>query len=1103
MNSQAELSNLVLTRRLADGTVEWIPLAVPQRVSADPGAAYALIDRANYEAPQAMVAERQGDDLVIEVDSAEVLVLNGFFATPAVTFYPSPDVAGGAGPFSGSPLSAESPVLAGSPEGEQVVWSAEQGDGHNQDDGGARVVGNNPSGGGGSPALWGGLAAGGLLLGLAAAGGGGGSGGGSGDGGAGGGGGTGGGGGSTVDTSPPQITSGRTAPSIPENSGAGQVVYTATATDASPFTWSLAGGDAAAFSIDATTGAVTLTDNPDFETKPSYSFTVVATDAANNRAELAVGLSIGDQNDSAPFITSGATAAAIGENSGADQVVYTATATDTGALTWSLKDVGDAAAFGIDAASGAVTLAGDPDYETKASYSFTVVATDVDGNSSEQVVQLAINNLDEVAPTITSGATAPAINENSGSNQVVYTAIADDTGDISGGVAFSLKPGADAAAFSINATTGAVTLTDNPNQEAKPRYDFTVVATDAAGHSAEQAVRLTINDLDEVAPTITSGATAKAINENSGAGQVVYTVTSTDKGDISTGNTAYSLLSGGDAAAFSINASSGAVTLTGNPNFEAKSSYSFTVVATDAAGNSSQRAVSLAINNVDEVAPTITSGATAPAISENSGAGQVVYTVTSTDTGDISTGSTTYSLSSAGDAAAFSINGSTGAVKLTANPDFESKSSYNFTVVATDAAGNSSQRPVSLGIINVVDETAPTVSDVAFTGAIGAQSNTLNAGDIVHVTVTMSENTNVDTSGGTPRIALNVGGSTDYARYASGSGTTNLVFDYTVQPGDTDKDGISISKNSLQQNGGSLTDTAGNVAVLSHAKVDPSFLVDTTAPTLTSSTPADGSTGIAVGDDIVLKFSENVQTGSGNITISDGSDARTIGVTDGSQVSVSGNQVTVDPTSDLNTDSTYNVQIAGGAITDPAGNAYTGINNSTTLNFDTELSVDTSIVVFDLVQGSSSDHSGRTFQSGVSYDIYIRVDSADSNLSTAGGGPGTWGAWSGAANLGSDDRIILVGNGSDVQAPIDVVGQISVGPTAVAWLPPVIGGPAAELRDDGSLHRTTGFAAGEHATAALFNAALPGAFLSGQEGQLSTMYAINMPAGILTSQGLA
>ena len=50
------------------------------------------------------------------------------------------------------------------------------------------------------------------------------------------------------------------------------------------------------------------------------------------------------------------------------------------------------------------------------------------------------------------------------------------------------------------------------------------------------------------------------------------------------------------------------------------------LVATDVAGNSSERTVTLAVNNVDDTAPTFTSGATATAITENSGAGQVVYT---------------------------------------------------------------------------------------------------------------------------------------------------------------------------------------------------------------------------------------------------------------------------------------------------------------------------------------------------------------------------------------------------------------------------------------------------------------------------------------------
>ncbi|MGE6136624.1 cadherin repeat domain-containing protein, partial [Aeromonas salmonicida] len=126
---------------------------------------------------------------------------------------------------------------------------------------------------------------------------------------------------------------------------------------------------------------------------------------------------------------------------------------------------------------------------------------------------------------------------------------------------------------------------------------------DAAGNASEQVVTLNVNDLDDLAPTITSGATASAINENSGAGQVVYTVTSTDSGDVSTGSTSYSLKAGADAALFSIDEATGAVTLTGNPDHEAKGSYSFTVVATDAAGNASEQVVTLGINNLDEVAP--------------------------------------------------------------------------------------------------------------------------------------------------------------------------------------------------------------------------------------------------------------------------------------------------------------------------------------------------------------------------------------------------------------------------------------------------------------------------------------------------------------------
>ena len=112
------------------------------------------------------------------------------------------------------------------------------------------------------------------------------------------------------------------------------------------------------------------------------------------------------------------------------------------------------------------------------------------------------------------------------------------------------------------------------------------------------------------------------------------------------------------------------------------------------------------------------------------------------------------------------------------------------------------------------------------------QNSTLNAGDVLSVTVTMSEATTVT---GTPQLALTIGGTTVQAQYASGSGGTALVFNYTVLAGQTDANGIAIAADSLALNGGTLQDAAGNNATLTHAAVadNAGYRVDTSAPVAT------------------------------------------------------------------------------------------------------------------------------------------------------------------------------------------------------------------------------------------------------------------------------
>ena len=434
-------------------------------------------------------------------------------------------------------------------------------------------------------------------------------------------------------------------------------------------------------------------ENPNYEAHPSYSFTVVATDGAGHSTEQVVTLGIHNLDEVAPEFTSGTTATAIDENSGAGQVVYTAIAADpalddgpSGSVFYDITGA-DAASFAIDHATGEVTLVGDADYEFHASgYHFTVTAADALNNVATRDVTLAVNNLDEVTPTITSGGTALAIDENSGANQTVYTATATDLGDISGGVQFSLKAGADSASFFIDADSGAVTLVDNPNFEDKQSYTFTVMAADNAGHFAEQLVTLGINNRDEVAPGFTSGTTATAINENSGANQVVYTAAAVDPVTDGPSDPILYSLAGLNVDAFAIDSTTGVVTLVDNPDFETHPNYSFDVTATDTAGNATTQTVTLAINDGSD-APVITSGGTGGPIGPLAATYDVVENTTAVTTVtaiDSDVGSTYgFSISGGADASKFLIDAATGALSFVAAPDYEAPSDTGATASTT------------------------------------------------------------------------------------------------------------------------------------------------------------------------------------------------------------------------------------------------------------------------------------------------------------------------------------------------------------------------------------------------------------------------------------
>ena len=214
------------------------------------------------------------------------------------------------------------------------------------------------------------------------------------------------------------------------------------------------------------------------------------------------------------------------------------------------------------------------------------------------------------------------------------------------------------------------------------------------------------------------------------------------------------------------------------------------------------------------------------------------------------------------------------------------------TSVISSAAGLSTGAMVGIGVGGALalgggggggsssssssDTTAPTVSSIAITSATGALNSTLNAGDVVVVTVTMSESVKIT---GAPQLALNIGGTTVQASYASGTGTSALVFNYTILAGQTDTDGISIDANSLTLNSGTILDLAGNAATRTHSAVadSASFLVDTTAPVILSLV-ANSNGGVAGAGTMVLTYDSTLDSANppiaSNFTVTTGGSAK-------------------------------------------------------------------------------------------------------------------------------------------------------------------------------------------------------------------------------------
>jgi len=240
------------------------------------------------------------------------------------------------------------------------------------------------------------------------------------------------------------------------------------------------------------------TSDPGLDVARSLTITVSDGEGSVAKTDFVnVNLNITAVNDAPVF--SSATTANFVENDPTTSTVIDVNVTDEESDTFGFSIVGgaDSAAFSIDAVTGVLTFNASPNFESASDtnsdnvYEVQVRAEDTNdaASFSVQTVLVTVTDTND-APTITSTSTT-SVNENT--TAVMTLDGTDEDGDT---LTWNIVGGADAALFSLNATTGQLAFLAAPNFESasdtNSDNDYMVQVRATDGNSGTDTMMLTV-----------------------------------------------------------------------------------------------------------------------------------------------------------------------------------------------------------------------------------------------------------------------------------------------------------------------------------------------------------------------------------------------------------------------------------------------------------------------------------------------------------------------------------------------------------------------------------------------------------------------------------
>ena len=475
------------------------------------------------------------------------------------------------------------------------------------------------------------------------------------------------------------------------------------------------------FSINSSTGELFTTIMLDRETlvrgnlflppQSQLNFSVQVTDMGSPSlfSQMDITVRLNDINDNQPVLVNLVTLVSVLESANLGTVITNISAVDidlgvNAEITYSLTG---AVQFLIDSTTGAVTHVSSLDYEMSTEHTITVTASNPDGlNSTGHDITINVINENDNAPVFTMDPYNASVTEHSdpGTSVVTVEATDDDLG-LLGQVRYFINDDNITNTFSINVTSGEISIIGDTDRENIDFYSFEVIALDSGSSTTVQTDIVTVNvvitDINDNTPVFFQSLYELDVLENTTIPVMLLVVNALDADLPNSPNSVISYSLNDPIDLFEVDAATGSFSVTGSLDFETRSSYSLQVMATDSGQPSLTGTAQIMINviNVNDQVPQL-SGNQMIELSELTTTMSRVTQFTATgEEGE----NLVFSLDGVGSGTVFDIDSTTGIVTLLTSLDYETIRFYSYMVTVSDGTFTSSASSLDITILNEND----------------------------------------------------------------------------------------------------------------------------------------------------------------------------------------------------------------------------------------------------------------------------------------------------------------------------------------------------------------------------------------------------------------